>query len=396
MAFPRLPLLTLLAAGLVGCFDSGAAEPAVSGQDPALDLEGYEATPSGLRYKVLAEGEAEGPAPALGDQVVVHYRGRLTDGTEFDSSYGRGEPATFVLGRVIEGWNEGLQLMRPGDRFEFVIPPELAYGIRGAGSVIPPNATLVFEVELLEVHRILPFAELDPETAVGLDSGLRFEVVRDGEGPRPGPEDIVKFGYFWWGGDRKLRDCSQYSGQKITMKVSDLPFDFMAEALQQVPVGGLVRFEVPAELSGRDGAGKERQTTWWAFELEKILKPLPVPEFLLPAEEQRSRTDSGLEYVLLAPGQGEDPGPSSQVTVHYAGWLADGTLFDNSYERGEPASFSLGRVIPGWTEGLQLLKPGGRAILVIPPELGYGAQGSPPAIPPNATLVFQIELLAVE
>jgi FKBP-type peptidyl-prolyl cis-trans isomerase FklB len=105
--------------------------------------------PSGLQYQVLAEGE--GTPPAWTDIVEVHYRGTLIDGTEFDSSHGRGQPATFSLDRVIRGWTEGLQLMRPGAKYRFVVPPELAYGEDGAEPGIGPNSTLVFEVELLSV-----------------------------------------------------------------------------------------------------------------------------------------------------------------------------------------------------------------------------------------------------
>jgi FKBP-type peptidyl-prolyl cis-trans isomerase len=109
-----------------------------------------ETTESGLVYEVLTDGGSEG-APAMGDTVRVHYRGTLPNGDEFDSSYSRGEPAEFVLGQVIPGWNEGLQLMQPGDKYKFFIPSDLAYGQRGAGDRIGPNQALVFEVELLAV-----------------------------------------------------------------------------------------------------------------------------------------------------------------------------------------------------------------------------------------------------
>jgi len=103
-----------------------------------------------LGYKSLREGK--GPSPTAADTVKVHYRGTLMDGTEFDSSYSRGQPATFPLARVIKCWTEGVQRIKVGGKAELVCPPALAYGERGAGAVIPPNATLRFEVELIEIN----------------------------------------------------------------------------------------------------------------------------------------------------------------------------------------------------------------------------------------------------
>lgn len=108
-------------------------------------------TASGLKYEVIKMGA--GAKPTLADNVTVHYRGELTDGTVFDSSYGRGEPATFPLGGVVKGWQEGVQLMPVGSTFRFEIPPDLGYGARGAGGgLIPPNATLIFQVELISIN----------------------------------------------------------------------------------------------------------------------------------------------------------------------------------------------------------------------------------------------------
>ena len=111
--------------------------------------EGVITTASGLQYKVLTEGS--GKSPTATDTVVCHYRGTLLDGTEFDSSYKRGEPAEFPLNRVIPGWTEGVQLMKEGAKYQFFIPSNLAYGPRGAGGVIGPDATLIFEVELIKI-----------------------------------------------------------------------------------------------------------------------------------------------------------------------------------------------------------------------------------------------------
>jgi FKBP-type peptidyl-prolyl cis-trans isomerase FklB len=113
--------------------------------------EGVVALSSGLQYKVLRTGAGEFPKPS--STVVVHYVGTLIDGREFDSSRRRGEPATFVVNKVVKGWQEAIPLMRVGSRWKVFIPPNLAYGVKGAGAVIGPNETLIFEIELLDIAK---------------------------------------------------------------------------------------------------------------------------------------------------------------------------------------------------------------------------------------------------
>lgn len=116
--------------------------------------EGVVTLPSGLQYKILTAGT--GLKPAAGDTVICNYRGTFINGAEFDSSYKRGQPASFPVGQVIKGWTEALQLMPVGSKWQLVIPPSLAYGAQGAGGVIGPNATLIFEVELIGIRGKTP------------------------------------------------------------------------------------------------------------------------------------------------------------------------------------------------------------------------------------------------
>ena len=112
---------------------------------------GITTTASGLQYRVNKPGR--GNHPKSSDKVLVHYRGRLINGTEFDSSYKRGKPSSFQVNKVIKGWTEALQLMQQGDHWQLFIPAELAYGAKGAGATIPPNSTLIFDIEFISIHQ---------------------------------------------------------------------------------------------------------------------------------------------------------------------------------------------------------------------------------------------------
>lgn len=153
--------LCLIALSLAAC--QKAEKPgAAAGENAAAaeafltknaTAEGVKSTPSGLQYKVLSSGPATGPHPKPTDEVKVMYEGRLIDGTVFDSSYRDGAPIIFVLNRVIPGWTEALQLMRPGDVWEVYIPPKLGYGEQDQGT-IPPNSALIFKIELLDLRQL--------------------------------------------------------------------------------------------------------------------------------------------------------------------------------------------------------------------------------------------------
>ncbi len=362
-------------------------------QDPKIpaDTE-IKTTPSGLSYCVLTEGKGT-KHPKIGDEVVVRYSGWLaSNGKLFDSTtkHPGGQPARFMLGRVVEGWNEGLQLMTKGARFKLMIPAKLGYGARGAGADIPPNADLIFEVELVdftEGEPILARPTLDPAKTETLPSGIKFQVVRPGTGDDLGPKDMRVVNYSAWGkADGALMVCAQFQkGRRTALTAAGGDFDFLKDLAPKLKNGTQLWVELPGKLLPRPGPD-----ILWNLVCEDV-----VP-FDPPKDAKTTKTESGLEITILKEGEGTAPNPTSSVTCHYTGWLESGKVFDSSVPRREPTSFPLSGVIKGWTEGLQHLKPGGVAIFKIPGDLAYGARGRPPVIPPDATLIFRIELLKVQ
>jgi peptidyl-prolyl cis-trans isomerase A (cyclophilin A) len=145
-----------------------------------------------------------------------------------------------------------------------------------------------------------------------------------------------------------------------------------------------------AERAAAEKAAEKARTAREQLALESVRK------FEAETGQKAERTDSGIFYIVLKEGDGPSPKPSDMVEVHYTGWLLDGTKFDSSVDRGRPATFALNRVIRGWTEGVGMMKVGGKRKLIIPPGLAYGSRGRPPTIPPNSYLVFDIELLAIK
>ncbi|MCG3133588.1 MAG: hypothetical protein HMLKMBBP_00787 [Planctomycetes bacterium] len=370
-----------------------ALAPAARSEDKGGAAPAEETTPSGLKIKVLEAGGA-GKSPKMGDPCTVSYRGWLDDGTEFDASAKHGGPATFQVGNLIAGWNEALQRMTKGARWELVIPPAIGYGAQQSGA-IPPNSTLHFELTL---HDFWSRTTLDASKAKELYSGVTYEIDVPAKGEAPGPDDAFELKLAAWDKEGKLLICTEMNGQSFSGRRADLALPFLKKAPDVMGPGCTARFEVPNSESFGDKPGGPAGPTTWEIRMGKTAKPQAVPKFEMPAPEKLKKTASGLQYEVIkeGPDGGKSPTLASRVTVHYAGWLTDGTCFDNSYQRAFPTGFPLRGVVTGWQEGLQLMKPGSVYKFVIPANLGYGTRGSPPTIPPNATLVFQVELIEVQ
>jgi FKBP-type peptidyl-prolyl cis-trans isomerase len=350
-------------------------------------------TASGLASKILAPGTgAEHPDPNA--VVRVNYTGwSSSDGKMIDSTFaprkqGRAAaPVTLALGSAIAGWIEGIQLMVAGEKRRFWIPEKLAYKGRPGTAA----GMVVFDIELLD-FAAGPEAPANvaaaPPDAERTQDGLASKVTQRGSGTaHPQATDAVRVNYSIWQTDGKLVDASK---DKPAVRPVTGFSDGWAEGLKLMVVGEKRTFWVPAALAfdGRSGATPRDVTM--AVELLAI-GPKSPPDVDAPPKDAIVEKD-GLVTKVLAKGSGTvHPTPSSRVTVQYSGWTTDGNLFDSSYLRGEPTTFDVGSVIPGWTEAVQLMVEGEKRRIWIPEALAY--KGQPQR--PKGMLVFEVELLKI-
>ncbi len=234
-----------------------------------------------------------------------------------------------------------------------------------------------------------------PADAVTTDSGLASKVLRAGSGSEhPGPADVVEVHYTGWTTEGKMFDSSVARGKKVGLPLDRVIVGW-TEGLQLMVTGEKRRFWIPEELAYAGREGKPRGMLVFDVELFRIDRkpaPPPVPADVGGVPHDAEVTASGLASKVLRQGAGEThPKKRSTVTVHYSGWTTDGRLFDSSVSRGKPATFGLGAVIRGWTEGVQLMVEGEKRRFWIPEKLAYrGAAGKPAGM-----LVFDIELLEI-
>jgi FKBP-type peptidyl-prolyl cis-trans isomerase len=334
--------------------------------------------------------------PAINDSVKVDYTGWTTDGKMFDSSLApkqpgrKPEPATLSLTHVIPGWTEGLQAMVVGEKRRLWVPEKLAY----AGKPGAPKGMLVFEVQLLEITpgpKPPPDVAAAPSDAEKTKDGLASKVTQPGTGKvHPGPNDGLKVTYSLWKTDGRLLDDSKE--KPVARPVTGF-FDGWAEGVQQMVVGEKRTLWVPEALSMKPRPGQPPAGDITVLvELNEIIAGPKTPTDLKAAPKDAVVEKDGLASKVLTKGTGTvHPTKANTVMVQYAGWTADGKMFDSSYTRGEPASFGVGSVIPGWTEALQLMVEGEKRRLWIPAELAYKSQPQGP----QGMLVFDVELVKI-
>jgi peptidylprolyl isomerase len=379
---------------------TGLPEVNESSSEP-YTLEGALTTDSGLQYLELTAGT--GRTPDSGDIVTMHFAGSLTNGTEFANSKTNGEPVTVVLGRqqLLEGWEEGLALMKVGGVSQMVLPPELAFGEQQYG-MIPPNSQIILEVELLTAEKPPQPTTVLEDDLITTESGLQYSDLTKGEGLEVAQDNFVTTHFTIWvqGEDTNEFILRSEGSEPISFVVGrgDTVFPGWEEGMLTMQVGGIRQMIVPPELALGDTGGNgipPGATLVMEVELIDLREPVVMTEV---DEEDYVTTERGLKYYDIVEGDGESPEEGQTVSVHYTGWLENGQQFDSSVDRGTPFSFALGTgsVIQGWDEGVATMKVGGKRQLVIPPELGYGETGSGGTIPPGATLIFDVELLEIQ
>jgi FKBP-type peptidyl-prolyl cis-trans isomerase len=374
-----------------------ATPPVALGLPPPPDVAAppadAEKTADGLASKLLEKGTGS-EHPGLNDSVKVNYSGWTTDGKMFDSSIAplqkgkHPEPIMLSLNHVIPGWTEGIQLMVVGEKRRLWIPQELAY----AGKPGAPQGMLVFDVELLDITP----GPKPPENVAGptpdavtTKDGLASKVLTPGTGTvHPTTNDGVRVVFTMWKRDGRLIDESKDA--KPTLRPVSGTFDGWTEGLQQMVVGEKRIFWVPAAIGPKPRPGSPPTPDLTVVvELSEILAGPKTPADVKAPPKDAVVEKDGLATKVLVKGTGTaHPTKTSSVTVQYAGWTTDGKMFDSSYTRGEPATFGVSGVIPGWTEALQLMVEGEKRRMWIPQDLAYkGQKGAP-----EGMLVFDVEL----
>ncbi len=232
-----------------------------------------------------------------------------------------------------------------------------------------------------------------PPDAETTSSGLASKVIAAGGGQaHPAKTDKVTVHYTGWTTDGKMFDNSRASGKPATFPL-DKVIAGWTEGVQLMVAGEKRRFWIPAKLAYEGKEGRPQGTLVFDVELISFesATPLAAPADLTKPPTIAKKTWSGLSYLVLKPGSGKHPESKSEVTVNYSGWTTDGKMFDSSVARHEPATFKVDQVIPGWTEGLQLMAEGGKMRFWIPENLAYKGEREPLGM-----LVFEVELLKVK
>ncbi|MCW5808680.1 MAG: FKBP-type peptidyl-prolyl cis-trans isomerase [Deltaproteobacteria bacterium] len=387
---------------------SGTASPVPQGRpkqepiNPPMDVKAPPAdavkTTSGLAYKILKPNPGGVPAKR-NDTVVINYTGWKTNGETFYSTKRLGQPTQLNLSATAAGFTEALQLLKKGESAIMWMPPTIGYKTPPPAGTEPE--TLVYEIEVVDIVSapdIPRDVAAPPAAAKATKSGTKYITLKPGAGEKARNFDTVTFHYTAWEGDGRQFDSTEVRKRPAVVPPYRQPA-VMEEILVTMAAGERVRFWTDASkmLQGKQVPGMPTGTLCYELEVESIAKapaaPPPVPKEVAAPPADAQKTEKGVSYKVLRPGKGGDkPKATDHVRVHYTGWTTDGRMFDSSIVRNEPAEFNLGQLIPGWTDGMQVMTAGEQARFWIPEELAYkGAPGRPAGM-----LVFDVELVEIK
>jgi FKBP-type peptidyl-prolyl cis-trans isomerase len=355
-------------------------------------------TSTGLIYKKVVTNEA-GVAAKKNDTVLINYTGwRQSTGETFFTNKGRGQPMPLNLATTAPGFTEAMQLIKKGEKGVLWVPPSIGY----KGTPQANAETLVYEVEVIEIQsapEIPADVGAPPQNAQVLKSGIKVVKLKPGTGKEPARYfDTVTFNYTAWDSTGKMFDSTEMRKRPAAVP----PFrqaKAMEEMLTSMVAGERARYWVDATKMTNNGKplpGMPNGMLCYEVEILSIDKgtaPPPAPANVAAAPADAKKTAKGVSYVVLKAGKGgPKPTATESVKVNYTGWQTDGRMFDSSVVKGQPAEFSLGGVIAGWTDGIQLMSVGDKMRFWIPEELAYkGAPGRP-----QGMLVFDVELLEIK
>jgi len=352
-----------------------------------------------------------------GDKVTVHYGGFLQDGKKFDSSFDRAQPFTFTMGvgQVIPGWDQGLLGVCAGEERHLVVPAPLAYGDRGAGDVIPPGATLLFDIVIVDVERADARQEEEQRRKQEEEAKRKKKEEEERkriEAKKREEEEQRKRQAEEEERQRREEEERRKAEEEEVRRKEQKRKQEEQRRKQQKRKEEEERKKIEEEIRRKEELVRKEEAKLRRQEEEK------AQESQRRAEEEEEYKNGEDEYyyyedyatesscepgdlkmqVTHSPGRcGKIARAGDQLTMHYTGKLSSGRKFDSSVDRNKPFQFTLGvgQVIAGWDEGLSGMCVGEKRTLVIPPDLAYGEQGVGAVIPPCSVLVFDVELLEI-
>ena len=389
-----------------------APEIPVDLKAPAADAQTLK---SGTKYVVLKPGTGK-DKPRSFDTVTYNFTSWDSDGRQIESTELRKRPAKQQPFRQSAALEEVLTSLTTGGRVRFWVD---AQKVMPGGRNLPgmPTGLLTYELELLELEKATtppPPVPADvaapPKDAKKTEKGVSYKVLKAGKGgPKPKASDTVKVHYTGWTTDGRMFDSSAIRNEPAEFPLGGVIAGW-TDGLQVMSVGDKVRFWIPEDLAYKGAPGKPQGMLVFDVELLEIkdpakdphgahgdehgsAAPIPAPPDVAAPPKDAKKTAKGVFYKVQKAGKGgPKPAAADTVKVHYSGWTTDGKMFDSSVQRGEPAEFPLGGVIPGWTDGLQVMSVGDKVRFWIPEELAY--KGSPGR--PQGMLVFDVELLEIK